>query len=342
MTRKSSAVTIRDVADQAGVSVATVSRYINATAPVSPDVASRLDEVMAGLKYVPHAAARHLATQRTNAIGLLLTVNIYGDFFTPMLHGIEEAIGEAGFNLLISSNLPRLTRGFQRPLGPHNTDGLLVFANSMEDAEIAALHGLGFPLVLIHRGPPDGLEIPSVTVENKAASAAIVEHLIRVHGRRRIVFLRGPESQEDSYWREMGYRQALESNGLPFEAALVRQGDFEREVARGAVRNLLADGVRFDAIFAGDDDSAVGTLAALADAGIHVPQDVSVVGFDDQRMSPYLTPPLTTVRAPTEAVGRAAAGQLLNLLRSSQADPLTLLPTELVIRRSCGCQPLPA
>jgi len=341
MTRKSSTVTIRDVADQAGVSVATVSRYINATAPVSSDVASRLDEVMAGLKYVPHAAARHLATQRTNAIGLLLTVNIYGDFFTPMLHGIEDAIGEAGFNLLISTNLPRLTRGFPRPLGPHNTDGLLVFANSMDDSELAHLHGLGFPLVLIHRSPPAGQNIPSVTVENKAASAAIVEHLIRVHNRRRIVFLRGPENQEDSYWREMGYRKALEDNDVPFDPALIRQGDFERDVARVAVRDVLAERVQFNAIFAGDDDSAVGALAALTDAGIRIPEDVAVVGFDDQRMSPYLTPPLTTVRAPTEDVGRVAARQLLNLLRSSQADPLTLLPTEIVIRRSCGCQSLP-
>jgi DNA-binding LacI/PurR family transcriptional regulator len=341
MTRRSSTVTIRDVADQAGVSVATVSRYINATAPVSTDVAARLDEVMSGLKYVPHAAARHLATQRTNAIGLLLTVNIYGDFFTPMLHGIEDAIGGAGFNLLISSNLPRLTRGFPRPLGPHNTDGLLVFANSMDDAELAHLHGMEFPLVLIHRSPPDGLNIPSVTVENKAASAEIVEHLIRVHNRRRIAYLRGPERQEDSTWREMGYLEALESNGLPFDSSLVLQGDFEREAARAAMGGLIASGAPFDGVFAGDDDSAVGALAALQDAGLRVPGDVSVVGFDDQRMSSYLSPPLTTVRAPTEDVGRAAAQQLLTLLRGGQADPLTLLPTEIVIRLSCGCQPLP-
>jgi LacI family transcriptional regulator len=338
MTRKSSTVTIRDVADQAGVSVATVSRYINRSAPVSPDVAARLEDVMAQLSYVPHTTAQQLATQKTQAIGLLLTLNIYGDFFAPMLHGIEAAIGEAGYNLLISSNLPRLTRGFPRPLGPHNTDGLLVFANSMDDDELTRLNKLGFPMVLVHRTPPQSLAIPSVTVENKAASAGIVGHLIEVHGRRRIVFLRGPENQEDSRWRELGWREALSAHGLAHDASFALQGDFDREMARAAVRELVQRGTGFDAIFAGDDDSASGALAALAEAGIQVPQEVSVVGFDDQRSSAYLTPALTTVRAPTEEVGRAAAQQLINLLRGNQADPLTLLPTEIVIRRSCGCQ----
>jgi DNA-binding LacI/PurR family transcriptional regulator len=338
MTRKSSTVTIRNVADQAGVSVATVSRYINKSAPVSPDAAARLDEVMADLSYVPHATAQQLATRKAQAIGLLLTLNVYGDFFAPMLHGIEGVISEEGYNLLISSNLPRLTRGFPRPLGPHNTDGLLIFANSMTDAELTRLNELGFPMVLIHRTPPQGLDIPSVTVENKSASAAIVEHLIKVHGRRRIAFLRGPEDQEDSHWRELGWREALTANGLPHDPSLVLQGDFERETAREAVRESLARGGDFDGVFAGDDDSAAGALAALEEAGVQVPRDVSVVGFDDQRPSAYLSPALTTVRAPTEEVGRAAAQQLINLLRGNQADPLTLLPTEIVIRRSCGCQ----
>jgi DNA-binding LacI/PurR family transcriptional regulator len=107
--------------------------------------------------------------------------------------------------------------------------------------------------------------------------------------------------------------------------------------AQASVRELLARGVPFDAVYAGDDDSAAGALAAIHEGGLRVPEDISVVGFDDQRSSAYTTPPLTTVRAPTEQVGRVAAGQLLNLLRGSPADPLTLLPTELVIRRSCGC-----
>jgi DNA-binding LacI/PurR family transcriptional regulator len=166
-------------------------------------------------------------------------------------------------------------------------------------------------------------------------SCRLVEHLIAVHGRRRIAFLRGPEAHEDSYWREIGYRQALEAAGLPFDPALVATGGFDRDVAHRAVHDLLAGGAQPDAIFAGDDEAAVGVLAALSDAGRQVPDDIAVVGFDDQRLSAYLTPPLTTVRAPTEEVGRQAAHQLISLIRTGQAKRLVLLPTELVIRRSC-------
>jgi DNA-binding LacI/PurR family transcriptional regulator len=338
MTRRTSSATIRDVAKQAGVSVATVSRYLNQTAGVSPEVAARLDDVMAELKYVPHVTARNLATQKTNAIGLSLTYTAFGNFFAPMLRGIEEVTGEFGFNLLIASRQPSSHGMFPTALGPHNTDGLLIYADSMDNMAMAYFQGIHFPLVLVHRAAPPHLHIPCVTIENKAASRKIVEHLIQVHHRRRIVFLRGPEHQEDSYWREMGYRTALEANGIPYDPELVLPGEFEQEIAYMTTMELIVAGVEFDAIFAGDDDAAVGVMGALKEAGKRVPEDIAVVGFDDQRTAQYLTPSLTTVRAPTEEVGRVAARQLVNLIREGQADPLTLLPTEIVIRHSCGCQ----
>jgi DNA-binding LacI/PurR family transcriptional regulator len=149
--------------------------------------------------------------------------------------------------------------------------------------------------------------------------------------------LRGPAGQEDSTWRESGYREALESHGIPFDTRLVAPGEFDRRAARTSVESFLAERVAFDAIFAGDDEAAVGVLEALQAAGKCIPEDVAVVGFDDQRLSAYLTPPLTTVRAPTEQVGYAAACQLLRLIRTGAADRLTLLPTEMLLRRSCGC-----
>jgi LacI family transcriptional regulator len=338
MTRRSSSVTIREVAKQAGVSIATVSRYINQTATVSPEVASRLDEVMETLKYVPHSTARNLATQKTNAIGLLLIYNFYGDFFAPMLRGIEDVISEAGFALLISSNSSRFSNTHSLALGPNNTDGILGYADSLSEAKLTHFYHSNFPVVLIYRSSPPHLSIPSVTVENKTASKAIVDHLIEGHGRQRIIYLRGPEHQEDSYWREMGYRASLEAHGIPYDPDLVWPGEFEREVAQTTMIELILAGVEFDAVFAGNDDAAIGVLAALREMGKRVPEDVSVVGFDDLRSSSYLTPSLTTVRAPTEEVGRVAARQILNLIRGRQADPLTLLPTEMVIRNSCGCQ----
>ena len=337
MTRKSSSVTIRDVARQAGVSVATISRYINQNAPVSDEVAGRISQVMLDLNYSPHAAARQLATHRTRTVGLLLT-DMYNDFFAPLFSGIETVVGENKYNLLVATYNHALRQEVQLPIGPHNTDGLLVFADTLDENQLTQISLSQFPLVLIHRTPPPHLSIPSVTVENKAATRNIVSHLIEVHGRRRILFMRGPKNQEDSHWREMGYRAALAAHDLPVDEQLFLAGEFEHDIARQVLVEYFAQGhTDIDGIFTGDDDSAIGVLAALKELGIRVPEDVSVAGFDDSRLSPFLDPPLTTVRAPTEEVGRVAARQLFNLLNGQPTEAITLLATEPVLRRSCGC-----
>jgi DNA-binding LacI/PurR family transcriptional regulator len=149
--------------------------------------------------------------------------------------------------------------------------------------------------------------------------------------------LRGPASHEDSVWRERGYRESLEAHGLNVDPDLIADGGFNREIAMTSVKDLLTRGQDFDAIFCGDDDSALGAFTALQESNRLIPDDVAVVGFDDVPFAPFLSPPLTTVRVPIEQVGREAVKQLVRLIRGEQADPLTLLPTELVIRRSCGC-----
>lgn len=339
MTKRSSSVTIRDVARQAGVSVATVSRYLNQNAPVSEKLSKRIQQVMEQLDYVPQATARHLALRKKHTIGLLLT-NMHNDFFGPLLAGIEAVVNEHGYNLLVATHRPNLQNNYQLPLGSHNTDGLLAFADSLSDEQIAQIHDRELPLVLIHRTPANGLSVPFVTVENKAASRKLVDHLITDHGCRRIILMRGPERQEDSYWREVGYKAALTAHGIPFDEALILRGSFEREIAYDAMKTFLADPEHpeFDAVFAGDDDAAIGVFDALKEAGLCIPEDVSVVGFDDSRMAPFLTPPLTTVRAPTEEVGRSAARQLFCLLEGKAPELATLHATEMIIRRSCGCK----
>jgi len=330
--------TIDDVAQRAGVSISTVSRVINRTVPVSDEIAARVEAAMVELNYRARAAARNLVTGKTNTVGLLIS-GIEGDFFAPLLSGIETVTSEAGFDLLISTSGRLGPRDeFPTSLGAHNADGLLVFANSLGPTALAQCHEMGFPIVLIHQSPPDGVEIPCVTVENRDASCRLVEHLAEVHGRRRIAFLAGPEGHEDSFWREAGYRRALEGQGIAFDPGLVASGGFDRRVARASIGTMLVAGVEMDAIFAGDDEAAIGVLFALQEAGRQVPEEIAVVGFDDLRSSAYLTPPLTTVRAPTERVGRKAAQQLISLLRTGQAQSLTLLPTEIVIRHSCGCR----
>jgi len=340
MTRikKSRPPTIQDVAKLAGVSISTVSRVINQSATVSEGKVERVRQAIDSLDFRPKAAARILASRKTETIGLLLPV-ISGDFFAAMLRGVEHGLIEGGYDLLVHSTFleSRPASPFKRVLGEHNTDGLIVFSDSLDDQELQRLHVLGFPVVLLHRSSPQGLSIPSITVENKNGARTVTEHLIVAHNRRRIVYLRGPEAHEDTHWREIGYRQALEAHGLAFDPALVGEGNFNDQDAQDAIESLLVDGVSFDAVFAGDDEAASGVLRALRWAGLRVPDDIAVVGFDDSSLAGHLVPQLTTVDAQVENAGFAAAQQLVRLIKTGDAEEITLLPTRLVIRRSCGC-----
>ncbi|HEX2993205.1 MAG TPA: LacI family DNA-binding transcriptional regulator [Anaerolineales bacterium] len=160
---------ISDVAKQAGVSISTVSRVLNGTAPVDEETAERVRSAVIALNYIPHAAARTLASRRTNTIGLLLQ-DIGGDFYTPMLHGIEAVASEAGFDLLIhSTSTIRSGSISRRALAEHNTDGLLAFTDALNDAELIRLHEIGFPVVLMHQSPPKDVPISRMS-PNKLGS----------------------------------------------------------------------------------------------------------------------------------------------------------------------------
>ena len=338
MTRKSSSTTIRDVARCAGVSVASVSRYMNNTGVVSQAVGERISQVMLELNYKPRVAARQLATPETRAAGLVIT-NVMNDFFAPLINGVDAVFSENNYNLLVAVSRPEMReKSLPSPIGPRNTDGMLVFANSLCDEQLASLARIHFPLVLLYHTSPPGLKIPSVIIENKTATQKMMDHLIEQHGRKRIMFLRGPMDQEDSRWREAGYRAALAAHDLPIDNSLILPGEFEHKVAYHALHDYLSKcGLDFDAVFTGNDDAAVGVFTALAEADIQVPEAVSVVGFDDFRMAPFLNPPLTTIQAPTQMAGQVAAEQLSKIFKGQPVEQQILLPTELVIRRSCGC-----
>jgi LacI family transcriptional regulator len=262
----------------------------------------------------------------------LVLSRIGGDYFAPLLRGIEAETAAVGMNLLISSGRPPGAA----TVAEHNTDGLLAFADSLSDGEIRQLWRREHPLVLLHRTPPDDLPIPCVTVENKAGARQLVDHLIEVHHASRIAFLRGPVGHEDSNWRELGYRESLAVHGLKPDPDLVGEGNFSAAVAEQQVTSWLGEGLPIDAVFAGDDAAAVGALQAIAGAG--EARRIGVVGFDDVPMAQHFSPRLTTVSAPTEQVGREAVGALLRSLLGEAAIPsLILLPTRLVVRQSCGC-----
>jgi len=338
MTKRTSSITIRDIAREADVSVATVSRYLNQNAFVSPDLSVRIQEVMDQLDYIPQATARHLAMRKKNTVGLLVP-NMYNNFFAALLAGIEGVVSKYDYSLLVATCRMNQSGGYQFPLGSHNTDGLLIFADSLSDKQISQLYDRQLPIVLIHKSSTDGVDIPTVTIENKTATRKLINHLIEDHGRRRILLVRGSENQEDAYWREVGFKEALSEHDIAFDEGLAIRGSFEREIAYNSLKEFLADPnhQEFDAVFTGDDDAAVGIYDALRENGLRIPEEVSVVGFDDSQIAPFLTPPLTTVMAPTEEVGRSAAEQLFRLLDGNIPVPVTLHSTEIVLRSSCGC-----
>lgn len=335
--------TISDVAERAGVSIATVSRVLNGTTPVVPETAERIRAAIEDLHYVPRTAARILASRRTDTIGLLLP-EIGEAFFATLLRGIEAEARSAGFDLLIhaTTHIPHAsTPSPWRSLAEHNTDGLLVFTQSVDAKELARLRRISFPVVLLFQTPPDALDIPAILVENRNGAEALVSHLIETHGCRRIAFLRGPAGNEDSAGRQAGYEAALRSHGLPLDPSLLGAGGFNEEEASRTLEAWLAQGLEMDAIFAGDDDAAAGVFTALHRARRRIPQDIKVVGFDDSTVARFLSPPLTTVRVPIEAVGREAIRQLVRLIRHQPAELLSLMPTDVVLRESCGCSTQP-
>lgn len=339
--------TISDVARLAGVSISTVSRVVNDTAPVSGEVGERVRTAIETLSYTPHAAARNLAVRHTNTIGLLLP-ELSSSFFAPLLRGIEAAVRQTNYDLLIYAN-PRTATGYdagydagygarqRQPIGSHNADGMLVFTTTLEDREIVRNYEQGFPMVLLHRHSPLDLGVPSVVFDNRTGVRQAVEHLLSVHGRRRIVFLHGPPGNQESAERELGYRDALRRHNIAVDPALILRGGFNERGGYNAVCDLLRMGVAFDALFSGDDEAAVGAMSALRASGRHVPDEVAVIGFDDLPFARLLTPALTTLAAPIEQAGYLAATALFSLLGGGEVDTLTTLPVELVIRQSCGC-----
>lgn len=331
--------TISDVARLAGVSISTVSRVVNATAPVSDEVGQRVRSAIVMLGYTPHAAARNLAVRRTNTIGLVLP-ELSSSFFAPLLRGIEAVVRRTEYDMLVYASAHPEANGHwpaRQPIGEHNADGMLVFTTTLDDSEIHQHYERGFPMVLLHRTPPRGVYVPSVMFDNQAGIQVAVRHLVEVHGRRHIAFLRGTLGNEDSDQREAAYRDTLGALGIPYNPALVVRGGFSEGGGEQAVAELLRNGAAFDAIFTGDDEAAAGALAALRAAGLRVPQDVALAGFDDLPLSRHLNPPLTTVRAPIERAGYMAATLLLQLLAGEVAEYEVVLPVDLVIRQSCGC-----
>jgi LacI family transcriptional regulator len=327
-------VTIKDVARQSGVSVATVSRVVNEKGPVAPETRRRIREVAERLRYVPHAAARSLITNQTNAIGVLLP-DIYGEFFSEIIRGIDLAARRRGYHLLVSSShgqegeieaVLRATRG--------RVDGLIVMSPEVDVQTLEANLPSTLPVVMLNcRG--NGPSLDSITIDNFAGALETMRHLAGL-GHRRVALVKGPPNNFDARERLRGYRNAVRALALESSGELEIEGDFTEGAGHRAGQRALALSPRPTAIFAANDTMAIGVLSALREAGVEVPRDIAVAGFDDLSMSRFISPPLTSVHVTIAELGARAIERLFHAIdtKNRHRRRHETLPTTLVVRSS--------
>ena len=328
--------TIKDVAQAAGVSVATVSRVYNESQLVREKTAVRVREVAQQLGYVPHGGARSLSTSRTHTLGVLLP-DLYGEFFSEVIRGIDQTAQRNGFHLLISSShdgRPGVEAALRSMRG--RVDGLIVMWPEMNAETVRRNLPAGFPLVLVSAPVgPEGFDV--ITLANYDGARAMVRHLLEL-GHRRIAIIRGAEGNFDAAERLRGYRAALAEAGQAPDPALEAPGDFSENSGFLATNELLRGTPVPTAIFAANDSMAIGAMSALREAGRRVPDDVAVAGFDDIPLARFLDPPLSSVHVDISALGERATVRLLESVRdkAGHQHQAETFPTTLVLRRSCG------
>lgn len=328
-------VTITDVARQAGVSVATVSKVMNGRDGVASETSTHVMDVVERLGYETSLVARSLRAQRTHVIGVLVAE--LEPFSTEILHGAGSALADTDYDVLAYAGARRSGGvGWERRhvsrLSGTLIDGAVIVTPTVVDIRT------GVPVVAVdpHAGPG---ALPTVESDNLTGALLATQHLIDL-GHRRIGFLAGRADLASARSREEGYRRALEQAGIAPDPTLVLASDYRRESARGPAQQLLTRAGRPTAVFAANDQSALGVLDVAAELGLRVPQDLSVVGFDDIPHAARTTPPLTTVRQPIQAMGAAAVSLLLDLIegRAPVRDHVRL-PTTLVVRASTAPPP---
>jgi len=327
--------TIRDVARAAQVSTSTVSHVINGTRYVSPDTRERVLQAMAELNYSPNRLARSLRNNRTLTLGVLLP-NSANPFFAELLLGIENVCFERGYNIIMgnASDDPQRELEYLQVLLSRQVDGILLISTGAYNESLALLASHETPVVMVDR-TADIPTVDEILTANKQGGVLATEYLLGL-GHRRIGCITGPSYLTPSAERVEGYTEALQTAGVPLDEALIVNGDFLHESGYRATRQLLALPVPPTAIFACNDLMAVGAICALHEAGLGVPEDVSVVGYDDIPLASYTVPRLTTIAQPAREIGQLAAERLIARLQHNSTPPAhQRLPVHLVKRDSC-------
>jgi LacI family transcriptional regulator len=337
--------TIQELAEQTGVSVATVSRALNGSPEVSDATRERILALAHKLDYTPSAAARTLVSRRSHVVGVILETgpghpDLLHPFFQQVLVGLKHGAGERGYDLLLfASDEPGNGFGgshsYLRRSEHHGVDGVVVMGIAPDDPEIGVLAASGLACIAVD-ADLGGKRTGYVMSENRNGAASAVRHLYEC-GHRRIATIAGPLATRPGVDRLAGYRDELGRLGLDLEEDYIVEGDFYDETGYEATRRLLGLERPPTAIFAASDLMAAGALRAASELGVRIPEDLAVVGFDDIALANLIQPSLTTVRQNMESIGAAAAEALILMIEQPDAEPLRLrVETELVVRSSTG------
>ena len=330
--------TIKDVAREASVSVATVSRVFNGATVVREQTARRIREVAAALRYAPHSGARSLITNRTNTLGVLLP-DLYGEFFSELIHGIDLTARKEGYHILVSrswegrSEIEEAMRSMRG-----RVDGMLLMSPDVHADSLLNVPP-NLPVVLLC-SPSRGHELDSVTIQNYQGAKEMVAHLISA-GHKRVAIIKGSVGNFDAAERFRGYRAALKDAGITPDPDLEKQGDFTEDGGFTVARDLMSLKKRPTAVFAANDSMAIGALSAFRQAGVRIPEEMAVAGFDDIPLARYMDPPLSSVRVHIADLGSKAVEVLLHGVRhkNDHVRRRERMSTEIVVRRSSGGEP---
>jgi LacI family transcriptional regulator len=332
--------TIRDIADLAGVSIATVSRVLNDRPDVAPDTRETVLQVVRERGFNRSRTARGLSRGRTGFVGLTLP-HIADAYFGPILSGASEALYEADLRIVLCTTLQQHDRevSLLERLVSESTDGAVLMLPEESEDELRALQEQGYPFVVVdpRERPPDG--IPCVAAMHASGAKQAIEHLLDL-GHRRIGVIAGTEHWHATEERLLGMRAALAGAGMLPDRDLIRFSDWQEPSGAQAATELLSLPDPPTAIFAFNDNVAIGALNAARNVGLRVPDDLSLIGFDDTELATIVRPRLTTVRQPLAELGRTGVSLLLRLIEGQRLDALRMeLSTTLVVRETTAAPP---
>jgi LacI family transcriptional regulator len=329
--------TIKEVAHHAGVSIATVSRVLNNVGPVDARTRERVRVSARELRYVPNAAGRSLSRRKTEGIGLLLP-DLFGEFFSEVIRGSDQTAQLSHYHLVVSSShnsKKEIHAAMNMMRG--RVDGLVIMSPHIDAVTLKENLPQTLPVVLLNCYV-ESTDFDSLTIDNFNGAHAMTTHLLS-HGHTRIAIIKGTERNRDATERLRGYAEALREHGMSADDCLQAPGDFSESGGYEAAMRLLALPNRPTAIFASNDSMAIGALSALRDAGIQVPEEMALVGFDDVPIARYLTPALTSVGVGIHNLGVRAIETVLHAVghQNAHQKQQIVLATSLSLRESCGC-----